>query len=343
MNHIINDSKPTVTAVLISLNDEKILEGCLSSIRKQDYPQNLIDIIMVDGGSTDDTVNIAKKYYTEVISRPDLKDYPNIRGGIALTSAKSDLILFVSADNRLQEEDVLSVMVRTLADREIVACETLRYGFHRSDPVLSRYFALIGGADPIAVQLGKADRGPFDSNSWHGYGEVEDCGFYYKVTFPKDVSKIPTLGANGLLIKRMLLEKTRLATSALHIDMCVELILQGHKKFAFIKDKHVIHFLDLKLLSFLKRRLLYANMYHSANTNRIYSVYHKRDFVKLTIIVLCNITVIFPFLRAVKGYFNKKDMAWFLHPVVCFAFTVGYSLFFAKKLLLRISHKRYQQ
>jgi len=228
-------------------------------------------------------------------------------------------------------------MVRALADSEIVACETLRYGFHQVDPPLSRYFALIGGADPIAVQLGKADRGPFDSNSWHGSGEAEDRGYYYKVTFPKDVSKIPTLGANGLLIKRIFLEKTRLASSALHIDMCVELILQGCNKFAFIKDKHVIHLLDLKLHTFLKRRLLYAKMYNSENTSRIYSVFHKRDFIKLLIIVLSNLTVVIPFLRAVKGYLIKKDMAWFLHPVVSFAFTVGYSLYFTKRFLFSIS------
>lgn len=339
MNHILSDAKPTITVVMISLNDEKILEGCLSSIRKQDYSQDLIKIIIVDGGSTDNTVNIVKKYDAEVIIRPDLKESPNIRAGMALTSAESDLILFVSADNRLQEEDVLSTMVRTLADREIVASETLRYGFHQTDPMLSKYFALIGGADPIAVGLRKADRGPFDRSGWHGYGAAEDCDFYYKVNFPKDISRIPTLGANGFLIKREFLEKTSLASSALHIDMCVELILQGHNKFAFLKDKHVIHFLDLKLLSFLKRRLLYANMYYIENTDRIYSVFHKRDFVKLIIIVLCNITVVIPLLRAFKGYLNKKDVAWFLHPVVSFAFTVGYSLFFVKRFLMRIGHK----
>jgi len=339
MSLILSETRPTITVVMISLNDENILPGCLSSIRKQDYPQNLINIIIVDGGSTDETASIAKKYDAHVISRPDLKESPNIRAGIALTSAATDLILFVSADNRLQEKDTLSAMVRALNDGETVACETLRYGFNKTDPVLSRYFALIGGADPIAVGLGKADRGPFDKTGWHGFGEAEDCGYYLKVTFPKDVSKIPTLGANGFLIKREYIEKTSLASSALHIDMCVELILQGHNKFAFLKDKHVIHFLDLKLLSFLKRRLLYANMYHSENTGRIYSVYHNRDFVRLILIAFYNMTLAVPFLRALKGYFSKKDVAWFLHPIVSFAFTVGYSLFFTKKYLMRVVRK----
>ena len=333
------NGKPTISAVMCSFNDERILDDCLSSIRKQDYPQHLIKIIMVDGGSTDDTINIARKYDTEIISRPDLKDSQNIRGGIALTSATSDLILFISADNRLQEEDVLSLMVNALADREIVACETLRYGFNLSDPILSRYFALIGGADPIAISLGKADRGPFDSKGWHGYGKVKDCGYFYEISFSKDLSKIPTLGANGFLIKRNFIEKTTLASSALHIDMCAELILQGHNKFTFLKNKHIIHFLDLKLITFLKRRLFYANMYHSENVPRIYSIFHKRDLLKLLIIVLFNLTLLGPLLRAIKGYLHTKDIAWFLHPVVSFAFTIGYSLDVVKKTIVGMWHK----
>lgn len=324
---------------MISLNDEKILDACLYSIRKQDYPQDLIKIILVDGGSTDHTVNIARKYDADVIIRPDLRDSPNIRGGIALTAAKSDFILFLSADNRLQENDVLSAMVRASSDQKIVACETLRYGFHKTDPALSRYFALIGGADPIAVGLGKADRGPYDKDGWHGYGEAMDCGFYYKVSFQKDVAKIPTLGANGFLIKRSFLGRTTLAQNCLHIDLCVELIFQGHNKFAFLKNAHVIHFLDLKLLTFLKRRLLYANMYHSENTERIYSVFHKNDFLKLVIIAFYNLTMVIPLLRAIKGYLNKKDFAWFLHPIVSFAFTAGYSLFFAKRYFMNAKRK----
>ena len=330
---------PTITAVMISLNDEKIIEACLSSIRKQDYCQDLIKIVILDGGSTDNTVSIAKKYNADVIVRSDLKDSPNIRGGIALTTAKSDLILFLSADNRLQEDSVLSTMVHALADQEIVACETLRYGFHQSDPLLSRYFALIGGNDPIAVGLGKADRGPYDRDDWHGYGEAVDCDFYYKVSFQKDAARIPTIGANGFLIKRKFLDKTNMARNCLHIDMCVELILLGHNKFSFLKDKHVIHFIDLKLFAFLKRRLLFANIYHSDNMKRTYAVFHRRDFLKLIINILCNITVLIPLLRAFKGYFNKRDVAWFLHPIVCFTFTVGYSIFFAKRYLIGAGNK----
>lgn len=321
---------PSVTVVMISLNDEKIIDACLSSIRRQDYPQDKIAILMVDGGSTDKTLSIASKYSVDVLSRPDLRESPDIRGGIALTSSRSDLTLFFSADNRFKENNVLSLLVAASIDPEVVACETLRYGYRSTDPVLSRYFALIGGGDPIAVGLGKADRVPHDCPGWCGFGDSEDKGFYYKVSFPADNSKIPTIGANGFLIKNKYIKMTDLAGKALHIDMCVDLILKGHNKFAFIKGGHVIHYLDLKLANFLRRRILYAKMYENSKTPRIYSVFHRSQWLRLMCLVLANLTCIWPLIRALKGFFIKPDIAWFLNPLVSFAFTVGYGVYFLK-------------
>ena len=92
-----NKKNYSVTVSMISYNDEIILEDCLASIRNQDYDQKLINILMVDGGSTDNTLEIAKKYNAIVVSRPDLKNQPTVRGGMGITLPTTDLILSFSA------------------------------------------------------------------------------------------------------------------------------------------------------------------------------------------------------------------------------------------------------
>ena len=326
--------KYSVTVSMISYNDEPILEDCLKSIRNQNYDQGLVNIIIVDGGSTDRTLKIAKEYGATTISRPDLKKQPNLRSEIAITKPQTDLILFLSADNRLQESDALASMVETFDDEEIVACETLRYGYRKTDPILSRYFALIGGADPIAVGLGKADRGPYDNNGvWHSFGTAWDCGEFYKVKFEPDVSKIPTLGGNGFLIRRKFADKMEYKEDGAHIDMCVGLIRKGYDTFAFVKNRHIIHYIGIKAIPFIKRRLLYADMYSSEKIKRTYSIFQKKDMLRLIGMVFANITLVLPFSRSIKGYIHVKDIAWFLHPVMCFTFTLGYSWFYIKKFL----------
>ncbi|MFA5108978.1 MAG: glycosyltransferase family 2 protein [Patescibacteria group bacterium] len=327
----------SITVAMISYNDELILEDCLSSIRNQDYDQNLIDILLVDGGSSDGTLKIAHKYEATVISRPELRDWPNIRGGIALQTAQSDFILFFSADNRFQEKDALSEMVKTFENQEIVACETLRYGYRKTDPILSRYFALIGGCDPIAVGLGKADRGPYDNNLiWHSFGDAQDWGEYYKVKFVADIAKIPTIGANGFLIRKEMLDKMDYKENVAHIDMCVSLIRKGYDTFAFVKNRHIIHYINIGFLSFLKRRLLWAKVYSADKIKREYGVFQKKDTIRLILMIFANLTFIPPFLRAVKGYLFVRDIAWFLHPLMCFIFTLSYGWFFIKKYLSNI-------
>lgn len=324
---------PSVGFAMISYNDEKLVGDCLKSIFNQNYPKNKIKVVFADGGSTDKTLTIAKKYGVKIISRPDLVDFAYKRGALSVKALDTDLLMSFSMDNRLQEKNCLKNMVRALDNPEIVGAETLRYGWRKSDPPLCRYFALIGGADPIAVGLGKADRGPYDKNKWHGFGVVKDHTLYYEIAFSKDISRIPTLGANGFLVRRKIMRKYGKYENIAHIDACVRLIKSGYNKFAFVKKNHVVHYINMSLWTFIKRRLIWAELYSSNNMTREYSVLTKKDLFKLILIIFFYLTIVVPLFRAVIGYIKKPDPAWFLHIIVAPAFVLGYGLATLKGML----------
>ena len=61
---------PRVCFIIPTLNAAAMLPACLRSIRNQDYPAEQIKIIVADGGSTDNSAEIAKAHGAQVLNNP---------------------------------------------------------------------------------------------------------------------------------------------------------------------------------------------------------------------------------------------------------------------------------
>lgn len=326
---------PSVDVIIATYNSEKTIEWCLRSVRNQNYPQERIKIIIADGGSKDSTLKIVEKYNTKVVNVSAGLQNAEYNKGVAVRQATGELLLMIDHDNILPHSNWLLRMVNPLIeDKDIVAVETLRYHYNPKASLLDRYFALFGAGDPLAFYLGKADRLSFIYDTYNLFGYSQDMGNYYLVQFSSD--RIPTLGANGFLIRRKtLVENAQIDEKHFfHIDVNVDLIRKGFNKYAFIKDD-IIHLTGYKnISSFLYRRKLFMEQYHIHNySNRRYSVFMPSDWLKLIIFIIYVITFIKPTMDALRGYVKIKDKAWFLHPFLSLALLIIYSYVVLKSFI----------
>lgn len=93
----------TLTIALIVKNEASNLAACLTSC------EGLADeIVVVDSGSTDDTIGIAKQFGALVIENPEWKGFGAQRR-FAQQHCKSDWILWIDADERLTPELKVSI------------------------------------------------------------------------------------------------------------------------------------------------------------------------------------------------------------------------------------------
>lgn len=99
LEHSLKNNR-TISACLIVKDEEKLLPGCLESIR--DWVD---EIIVVDTGSNDKTVSIALTYGAKVFNQQWEGNFPKHRN-FSLEKATSDWIFVIDADERICQEDV---------------------------------------------------------------------------------------------------------------------------------------------------------------------------------------------------------------------------------------------
>lgn len=106
--------RPNLSACMIVRNEAKFLEKCLKSIKAV-----ADEIIIVDTGSNDGTVAIARLYTDKVFIHPWEENFSKARNQ-ALAYATGDWILIIDADEELVQEDI-SGLKSALEDREVDA------------------------------------------------------------------------------------------------------------------------------------------------------------------------------------------------------------------------------
>jgi glycosyltransferase involved in cell wall biosynthesis len=334
-------STPSISVVIPTFNSGKTLDKCLSSIRLQDYPQRKIDIILADGGSVDNTFEIARRFKAKIISVPKNKQNAEYNRGVAFGKAKGDLVLIYDHDNFLPNKRWIKKMVNPLLKHpEMVAVESCYYHYDRRYGLLDRYFALFGASEPLPIFMGKQDRLSWVNKKWTLLGRAKDMGPYYLVEFEKDPRKIPTIGTNGCLMRRKLVIKNANISPDHHypIDVMVDVIKKGHNQFGFVKNS-IIHLTGYSgFSSFLRRRKRFVDEYHFKDSSkRRYSVVMKGEWVKVLLYVIYSLTIVVPMIESLNGYRKIRDIAWFLHPILCVGTTFMYGISTIKFFLLERS------
>jgi glycosyltransferase involved in cell wall biosynthesis len=104
----------------VCFNAEKHLATCLRSVRAQDHPD--VEHVIVDGASTDGTVEIAERERgpgSRLVSEPDRGLYDAMNKGIGL--ATGEYVALLNSDDRYAHERVLSTVAAAFAQDRVDA------------------------------------------------------------------------------------------------------------------------------------------------------------------------------------------------------------------------------
>src|SRR6266566_9380549 len=123
--HSTSSDRILISIVIPTYNNREIIGGCLASIFKQEIAPNEFEVIVADGGSTDDTRKSAATLGARVVHNP-------LRSGEAgkaagLREAIGELVAFVDSDNILPNRNWLHQMVKPFENENILGAEPIEF------------------------------------------------------------------------------------------------------------------------------------------------------------------------------------------------------------------------
>jgi glycosyltransferase involved in cell wall biosynthesis len=107
--------KLKVSLITVSFNSEKTIRDTIESVLSQNY--KFIEYIVIDGGSTDSTLDIINDYKEKiqvVVSEPDSGIYDAMNKGVMLSSG--DVIGVINSDDFYPDSNVISTVVKVFKE-----------------------------------------------------------------------------------------------------------------------------------------------------------------------------------------------------------------------------------
>ena len=118
--------QPELSVITVVYNNVRDIERTILSVLNQTYPN--IEYLVIDGGSTDGTLEILKQYegrLAKLISEKDKGIYDAMNKGLAL--AGGDYILFMNSGDEIYAPDTVEKMFSLEPEADIYFGETEMY------------------------------------------------------------------------------------------------------------------------------------------------------------------------------------------------------------------------
>ena len=314
-----NNNLPYISICIPTYNNQTTIADCLESIKAQDYPQDRIEILVIDGGSTDKTLSLCK-YNANIIINNRWRIEEKGRA-LGIQSSHGEIIALIDADNILPEKNTLRELVLPFFyNSEISFSEPKFYIADPGDSLITQYISLIGADDPIAVYLGIYDRYCHFKKDW------TDSPYTTLLTLPSyeiiklnSLSQMPPFGANACLMRKKDLDEITY-DPFLHTDVAYSLLKR--RNILAMVNTGIVHRQSASLRLFLNKKIRRL----TRNYSQLKRVYYFKVSRKKILILILKCLLFLPLLAdSFIGYRNKKNKIWFLHPLMVLVTSLAYA------------------
>lgn len=302
---------PTISIVIPTYNEEKNIERCLSAIFNQNYPKELIEVIIIDNYSKDGTVKLAKKFNVIVYFNA-IKD-SEVSKMIGLHNATKELFLYLDADIEIVGKDWLNKLIKPLVENTTLVASFPRFIPKPNDTAIGRYLRYHPlELDPV-FQFFCTE---INDTVIEDRGEYKICEF--------SPSKIPPIGI-CIYRKEILMKIIGNMKKFMDIDVPVMLAKNDYNKFAYVSSCGIYHINIKSIKELVQKRLRNIDNIYLPNIEtreyKYFDLHNKKDVLKIIIWIIYANLFIPKLIEGIYKTFKNKDIACMYEPVVAILLT----------------------
>lgn len=289
---------PIVSIAVPVYNEEKRIKNVLENIFGQDYPKSKLDVIVVDDGSNDRTVEYAKNFPVRVVISG--KKNAEVSMLVAFKKARGEFFTFIAGDMEFRTKTWLKKMTKPLIENPDIPQAATRYYQHPNESLISRYLSL----DPVQLDPVFRYFAPSIEKTI-----VEKKVGYYITRYSQE--KIPPQNA-GVYRISIMKKIYKGEEKWMDLDQFPRLVEKGYTKFAYVPNAGFYHFHADSLGHLIKKRTRnLKQIYLKQITERRYTWFkleNVSDWLKIVWwVILANLFV--P-LFVVSLYKSLRDKTW---------------------------------
>ena len=302
--------KPATSIITPTLNNEHDIILFLKSIQNQKYPREKIEILIVDGGSTDATCQIARQNHCKVIQNPEVLAEPGVNLG--MQKSTGDLMIILATDNIFEDTYAFEKISKVFENPDVFAAFP-KQDYKKSYNIFTKYHNTF--TDPFNHFIhGYAS----NTRTFHRvYKTIKHTSLYDIYEFHEH-HVIPMISlSQGFTIRS---GYSRKRNDQYDDNMPVIQLIRENKKLAYIHNLSVFHPTINNLQHFLRKQRWATR---NALENKNYGIAHRISTlsngqrIRMYLWPIYAFSFILPLMVGLYGLMRDKEPLWLFHPIDC--------------------------
>lgn len=338
------DKLPLVSVIIATYNSSAVLDRTLSALRRQDYPQDRLEVITVDGGSKDDTLEIAQKYNCIIKNNP--KKDPVSAKMIGNNSSNGRYIVTLDHDEVLTNSH--SIYNKVAAMMENPQCKVaFCTGYKRplDYPGLNQYISEYGDPFSLFIYRFSKDWKYFTHNMAKKAALVTERDEYTVFSFRNNrPNVIIELCCLATMIDRDYFSQIAdfLNKPEVMVHMFYKMLAHGENQVIVLKNDPIVHYSVDSLYAYLPklRWRIINNVHYADRASQGYTgrseLGSKWSRIKKYLFPIYSFSIIIPLIDSIVMSVKRKNISYMWHWIL----SIYVSAYIIYQYILKILGKK---